>query len=138
MPEENNRTRKKPDKIKISPVEWIAAGIGAALYIFSFSYILYSAVVYEAIPPSLTIRENEIISAEPGYLVKITAVNNGTMTAEGVIIEGMLIEGTSVVERSETTLDYVPGRSEISGGMFFKNDPHKYRLSLRALGYEEP
>jgi uncharacterized protein (TIGR02588 family) len=33
---------------------------------------------------------------------------------------------------------YVPGESVRRAGLFFKNDPRKHELRVRALGYADP
>jgi uncharacterized protein (TIGR02588 family) len=38
----------------------------------------------------------------------------------------------------ELTLDYLPGRSERSGGLFFSRDPRVLRLVLEVHGYQAP
>ncbi len=73
-----------------------------------------------------------------GFLVRITAVNEGGTTAEGVIVEAELRSGTEPVERSRTTIDYLPPRSEKKAGLFFTRDPRQLDLQVRSLGYEEP
>ncbi len=73
-----------------------------------------------------------------GYLVEFLAINQGETTAKGLIIEGQLTEGGQEVEKSETTLDYIPARSEREGGLFFTENPEQFEMQLRALGYEEP
>jgi uncharacterized protein (TIGR02588 family) len=70
-------------------------------------------------PPDVKLSVASIVRAQNGYLVKITAVNQGGITAEGVIVEGELRSGTEAVERSRTTIDYLPPRSEKRAGLFF-------------------
>jgi uncharacterized protein (TIGR02588 family) len=65
-------------------------------------------------------------------------VNEGGQTAEGVDIEGELRTGIEPVERSRTTIDYLPPRSEKKAGLFFTRDPRQFDLQVRSLGYEEP
>jgi uncharacterized protein (TIGR02588 family) len=42
------------------------------------------------------------------------------------------------VERSEATIDFVPARSSRHGGLVFKNDPRRYRMEVRPVGFDRP
>ena len=81
---------------------------------------------------------DSVVQTRNGYLAKIVAVNEGGMTAAGVVIEGELRRGTESVERSWTTIDYLPPRSEQRGGLFFTRDPRQFELQVRPFGYVEP
>ena len=54
------------------------------------------------------------------------------------MVEGELEADTGKVETSETTIDYVPAEGEQRGGLYFRQDPRRLRLKLRAHGYREP
>ncbi len=118
--------------------EWVTAAIGAVLVIGAIGFMLYQAVAGDDSPPDITIRVDTILPVQNGYLVKIRTTNRGGSTAAGVTVEGELHGDTGTIETSGTTVDYVPPRSERSGGLFFTQDPHRYRLELRAKGYQQP
>ena len=66
------------------------------------------------------------------------ARNTGRTTAAEVVVEGELEAESGSGEKSETTLDYVPAEGEQGGGLYFRQDPRRSRLRLRAQGYREP
>ena len=43
-----------------------------------------------------------------------------------------------VVEKSSTTIQWVPAHAERQGGLFFSRNPLDYELKLRPQGYERP
>jgi uncharacterized protein (TIGR02588 family) len=118
--------------------EWIVAAIGFMLVAGVIGFLLYEALAGNRLPPDLKLSVDSVVQTRNGYLVKITAVNQGGTTAEGVDIEGELRRGTEPVERSQTTIDYLPPRSEKRAGLFFTRDPRQFDLQVRPFGYEEP
>jgi len=118
--------------------EWMVAGLGLVIVTAVLGFLLYEALRGNHLPPDVRLSVDSVARTGNGYLVKITAVNDGGSTAEGVIIEGQLKNGSDLVERSETTLDYLPPRSKKKAGLFFMKDPRQFELQVRPFGYEEP
>lgn len=118
--------------------EWVAAAVSTLLVLAVVGYLLYDAVARPRTPPSLRVAADTVLQADGLWLVRFRAANHGHQTAAAVTVEGELTRADSSVETSEAVLDYVPGRSERYGGLFFRHDPRAYRLELRALGYQEP
>jgi uncharacterized protein (TIGR02588 family) len=118
--------------------EWIAAGIGVALLLGSIAILIYGVATSPDSPPRLSVRVASIERAGEQYLVLIEVQNEGGSTAADARIEAELRQQDSVVERSETTLDFVPRKSTRRAGVFFSRDPRANELTLRASGYREP
>jgi uncharacterized protein (TIGR02588 family) len=87
--------------------------------------------------PEISVRVESIAESGNGWLVRFAVRNAAPSTAAGVRIEGELRRGGKT-ETSAVTLDYVPGGSELKGGLMFAHDPRRGRLLLRPLGYVEP
>ncbi len=121
-------------------LEWIASGLGAVLLLILVGVIGREALTGETDAlPAIEIRAMSVARAGSGYVVGIEAVNLSGGTAAAVEIEGVLSDGSgAAIETSSATLDYVPGRSVRSGGLFFREDPRRHRLELRALGFQTP
>ena len=117
---------------------WSIGFLGLAMVLGSIGFMLYEAVAGDRSPPDVTLHVNSILPTRNGYLVKFRAVNEGGSTAEGVTVEGELVNATGVIEISNTILEYVPSHSEREGGLYFRSDPEQYELRLRAKGYEKP
>lgn len=118
--------------------EWIVAISSAALVLAVLGYLIYDGVRSPKTPPDVTIEVDSIQKAGPGYLVLFRARNGGRTTAAEVLVEGELETNSGKVETSETTIDYVPARGEQHGGLYFRQDPQRGRLRLRAHGYRDP
>jgi len=131
-------TRQKRTKA-VPALEWVASAVGLALMLAIIGFISWKA--YQGTgsePPMIEVRNEQVVATGGGWLVKFVAVNLSPSTAAAVQIEGTLSSEGREVATSQTTLDYVAGRSERAGGLFFEEDPHAHELSLRALGYAEP
>jgi uncharacterized protein (TIGR02588 family) len=131
-------SQKQQEKDAIPIWEWIVAGVGLLLVSGVIGFLLYEAFTGSRLPPDVKLSVDSVVEIRNGFLVRITAVNEGGMTAEGVIVEAELRSGTEPVERSRTTIDYLPPRSEKKAGLFFTRDPRQLDLQVRPLGYEEP
>ena len=131
--------QKKPqiERRTIPRSEWIAAGIGVALVLASITVLIHSAATLRG-SPQLSVRAASTEPAGRQYLVTIEVGNQGGSTAADARIEAELRRGAEIVERSETTIDFVPPKSKRRAGLFFLNDPRAHELTLRASGYREP
>ena len=131
-------SQKQQEKDAIPIWEWIVAGVGLVLVAGVIGFLIYEAFTGKRLPPDVKLSVDSVVEIRNGFLVRITAVNEGGITAEGVIVEAELRSGTEPVERSRTTIDYLPPRSEKKAGLFFTRDPRQLDLQVRSLGYEEP
>jgi uncharacterized protein (TIGR02588 family) len=118
--------------------EWIVGGIGLILVISVVGFLLYEALAGNQMPPDVRLSIGPVVQTPNGYVIQLTAVNHGGLTAAGVVVEGQLKSGAESVERSEATIGYLPPRSEKRAGLFFTRDPREFNLQVRPFGYEEP
>jgi uncharacterized protein (TIGR02588 family) len=126
---------------KITEAPWWMWGIavfGLALVAASIAFMLYEAAAGDSSHADVTVHVDSTLPTRNGYLVKFRAVNQGGSTVEGLTIEGVLRNGSDVMETSDTVLEWLPAHSEREGGLFFTADPRHYQLHLRARGYENP
>ncbi|MDQ4100047.1 MAG: hypothetical protein M3121_06070 [Chloroflexota bacterium] len=122
-----------------SAMEWWVGGIATLLVLSAVGFLAYEAWRGTSLPPMIEVRLGQVLPLpERGYVVEFAAANTGGTTAQGVAIEGTLIDGGTTVETSGTTLQWVPAHAERQGGLFFQRDPRQHRLELRAKGYERP
>jgi uncharacterized protein (TIGR02588 family) len=120
-------------------LEWIAAGLGLLLTLALLAVIGREAIAGETSePPAIELRAASVRPLPSGFLVEVVASNRSGGTGAGVQVEGALKSGSVAVETSDFTFDYVPGHAERKGGLFFRQDPRRHRLELRALGYQAP
>ncbi|HYI64072.1 MAG TPA: hypothetical protein VEW71_04230 [Allosphingosinicella sp.] len=130
----------QPKKRSGTPLlEWAASGIGLLLLLGLLAVIGREALSGEAEQlPAIDVAIRRILPAGSGFVVEIEAVNRSGGTAAAVEIEGTLKSGGSTRESSSATLDYVPGHSRRSGGLFFREDPRRHQIEVRALGFQVP
>lgn len=131
--------KSNPDNLPRPPAwEWILAGIGVLLVVGVIAAMIHRGVTHNDRPQSFEVTVTSVNPSAGGYLAKFRVRNTGTQTAAAVEIEGKLNRGSQEVESATANITYVPGNSEREGGLFFKNDPSKFDLQLRATGYEKP
>jgi uncharacterized protein (TIGR02588 family) len=128
--------REPPAPQEISKWEWAVGALGLLLLLALVGFLAREATT-SATPPDLTARVDSVSRLTSGWLAHVRVLNRGRETAVEVTVEGELVAGSDTVRR-ETTLDYVPGRSERGGGLLFDRDPSSGRLDVRATGYQEP
>lgn len=122
---------------EISKWEWLVGGVGLALLLVLIAFLARAAMTAPT-PPDLVTRVDSVSRVSSGWLAHVRVRNTGSETAMAVTVEGELATAAGDTLRSETTLDYVPGRSERSGGLLFSEDPRAGTLEVRAIGYQEP
>lgn len=121
----------------IPALEWIMGGIGFFIIAGVLGFLLYTGINEDHPLPDVKLSVDSVLRIRNGYLVRVTATNEGGMTAGGVIVEGELRQGAEAVERSEAVIAFLPSHSKKRSGLFFTRDPNQFELKLRPLGYEE-
>ena len=120
-------------------LEWIAAALGLAALLFVVVVIGREALTVETEQlPAIQVETRRIAPIAGGFVVEFEATNQASGTAAAVEIQGQLGSADDPVETSSATLDYVAGHATAKGGLFFKQDPRKYPLEVRALGFQTP
>lgn len=127
--------RKKADT---PALEWIAGGIGLLLVLALLGVIGREALAGESDQlPAIEVRVMRVEPVSSGFVVEFEAANRTGGTAAAVEIGGELEAGDET-ETSGAVLDYVPAHGRVKGGMFFTHDPRRYKLEIRALGFQTP
>ena len=88
--------------------------------------------------PVIEARVERVVSTATGYVAEIGIDNHSPATAATVEIEGELTKPDGTTATSVATIDYVPGASTRTAGLFFVDDPRRGQLEVRVLGYAEP
>jgi uncharacterized protein (TIGR02588 family) len=137
-PQQNGQTEEEVSKAA-SPWEWAIAGVGAVAILSLIAFFIFQGMAWDKAPVDVVIQQQAIVPVQGGYLVPIQMTNLGANSAEGLEVEGTLMDRAgNTVEISETSIDYLPPHSTTEGGLFFTEDPRQYNLQLRPKGYEVP
>lgn len=118
--------------------QWAFAAVGLALVVGVIGYMARYALTAGSVVPDVTVERVSTHATRGGHIVRFRARNHASAVAASLRIEGELRQGSSVVETSDATLDYLPSFSERRGGLFFQRDPEGYELRLVSKGYTEP
>lgn len=139
-----NRNRKQDASAKAPPGaatskwEWVSAGLGLAVVAGMVGFIGFNALTTDPFVPAVTLDHLGTEQTPGGYVVRFRARNSGATTAAALTISGELHDGSTLLESSEVTLDYLPPRAERQGGLIFHNDPSAHDLRLEPRGYVDP
>jgi uncharacterized protein (TIGR02588 family) len=137
-PAQKKQRRRAGAPGDIPRAEWVVAGIGLAIVLAVLVFVLYEAVAGDSSPPDIAVSVESVRAVQDGYVLELRIRNRGGTTAAAVPIEGVLRDRSGSEERAEATIDYVPARSSVTAGLFFRNDPRAGELRVRALGYRRP
>lgn len=118
--------------------EWVVAGVGLVLLLAALAFLGYEASVSDDGPPAPAVQVLGVDRQPAGYVVRLRVRNEARATAANLRVAGVLTQGEREVERSDTEFQFVPGRSEREGGLFFRNDPAAFRLQVRPESYQKP
>ncbi len=135
-------TKISDDKnIEASEPHWIEWATGAVSALIVFAVIVWigkDAIADRDATPNLKGVVLKTEKRSDGVQVLFEILNESSATASQVNVEGEISDGETVLERTETVLDYVPGHSKARGGMIFRQDPTGKTITVRADGFAEP
>jgi uncharacterized protein (TIGR02588 family) len=131
--------KDKRKALQIPLVEWVSAGVGLAIVLGMFGFLVLDAIRADSgVPPVMRVEPVRITGANGQYVMQVVVTNESRKTGASVQISGELRQAGAVVENSSATLSYVPGESHRRAGLVFTRDPRNYSVRLRVTGYERP
>jgi len=119
-------------------LEWLSAGVGLVLILATLGLVASELFRADDTPPRLVVRTLSVEPAPGGFHVAVRVQNEGGSPAASVLVEGELTPAVGEAETAEATFDFVADHSSRDGGLYFKSDPRKGSLALRAKGYSAP
>ena len=132
-PRSEAKPRNEPHRL-----EWAVGGVSALTVLAMIGFLLYFALTGNGTKPSFAFEVQSVEAVDDMFNVSFSVKNHGDATAASVTVRGSLTLGDGSTESSEVTFGYLPANAELTGGLLFDNDPRRYRLKLKALGYEDP
>ncbi len=127
----------KKKKEKKNWLEWLITIISGILVVFTLGFLIYQLIFEEQTPPNIAIVLGEISQKDDAFAIPIQANNNGTETAENVIIE-IVSENRDIEEKAQITFSYLPGKSSANGWITFTKKPDISSLKTHVVGYTTP
>ena len=129
---------KRKTKVEKNWLEWIVFGVGLVLVACVLGFLVYDGARMGAAPPDIQLEIGPTVRRGEVFVVRVTAINSGDETAEGVQIEVVLEAGGGEPERGEFAIAFLPRRATRNGWVTFRTDPSAGQLKARVLGYEKP
>lgn len=119
-------------------MEWILGTFGAVLFLCGLAFLALQGFREQDEPAAVSFSVDEIVPTRGTYLVRFTAHNHGSRTLADVQISARVFDGDEPIELARAQIDFLPGDSTRSGGVFLQQDPARHRLEIRAEGFQDP
>ncbi|TNM60274.1 hypothetical protein [Aliirhizobium smilacinae] len=119
-------------------IEWITGAVSGIIVIAVIVWIGKDGFMDRDTSPNLHGNVVKMEKRSDGFQVLFEIQNGSSVTASQVKIRGEIREQESVLESSETVLDYVPGHSKVGGGLIFRQNPAGKDVKVRATAFDEP
>jgi uncharacterized protein (TIGR02588 family) len=132
------KTSEPTQKTQTPFIEWLFGSVGVVLLLSCVAFLLYEGITSNEQPGAITASVTEIVSAGDAYVVTFELHNAGSQTLSNVQLTARLMAGEREVERVQTVIDYLPGRSQTEGGFYFKQNPKSFRVEITPEGYQKP
>ncbi len=118
-------------------LEKIVLLLGIFLVCTTLGILGYDALTEEDSPTNIVLSYDIIERKDQHYAVHIIAKNNGSETAQDILIEVGLGKDRPL-ETARLQFPYLPGKSTVNGWAIFTRDPSNVPLTLKILGYSVP
>ena len=118
-------------------VEWVTGLASAVIVLAVIVWIAKDAFQDQDTSPDLAASLLIIEKRSNGFQASFEVFNSSSATASQVKVNAEILDGSNVVEKASTVLDYVPGRSKARGGLIFRNDPAG-RVVVNISAFNEP
>lgn len=119
-------------------LEWLLGMLGLALLVASVGYLAYQGIANPAEPGAVVVTVLDVHSIGDAHIVKFRVRNEGNENLSQLHLIVRLSDGDREIESAPALIDYLPARSEHRGGVYLRNDPHRYTLRIDPAGYMEP
>lgn len=128
---------KMGERQKRNWLELTVLAIGIILVCVTIGILVYDIVATEQSPPDIVVSADKVQRGEQHFAVHVRAKNNGTETAQDVIIE-VRTGKDGDAETARLEFPYLPGKSTVNGWVTFRQDPTGGAFDFRVLGYGSP
>lgn len=119
-------------------IEWITGAVSGIIVLSVIVWIGKDVFMDRDTSPNLHGNVVKTEERSDGFQVLFEIRNDSSATASQVKIRGEISDRESILESSETVLDYVPGHSQVGGGLIFRQNPDGKDLKVRATAFDEP
>lgn len=127
----------KTDTERKNWLEWSVTIVSAILVAFTLGILIYQMIYEEKTPPDIRVTLGNAEQKDGGYAILVSAFNQGTQTAQNVLIE-VVLKKDGKEETAEITFQYLPRKSEVEGWVTFGTSPKAGQLQTRIIGYNVP
>lgn len=119
-------------------IEWATGAVSAVIVIAVIIWIAKDAIFDRDTSPNLAGSVVHVEQRSGGYQVQFEVRNSASATASQVTVRGEVRDDGTLVETTQTVVDYIPGHSKANGGLIFQHDPDGKAIHILATAYNEP
>ena len=116
--------------------EWLIAMLGAVILLGAIAFFVVQAMNPPR-APKLTLTTDSIVQSGSHYLVLFHVVNEGR-TVAGVVVEAVLEQAGTPVDRAEVLIPFAPTKSKADGTLVFQRDPRGAAMRIAVRGFTDP
>lgn len=117
-------------------LEWVAAGVAGLVVVWMVGALLWEAFAGARLPPDLVVTLEPPVLAAGGQHLRFTVANRGGRAASAV---GVALRAPGDPDATRrVTIDYVPARSEATGGFVLGPDAQAEAAIAFVEGYVDP
>lgn len=125
------------DKTERNWLEGSISILSGLLVFFTLGFLIYQLIYEEQTPPNISIELGEVTKKDEAFAVSLKVSNEGTETAENVVIE-VELDQESEKEKTQITFAYLPGKSSANAWVVFTKKPLLKKLKTHVKGYITP
>ena len=119
-------------------VEWTALAVSGAAIVALVGFLVVDGLTHPERRAVLAVVPRPAEAVGSTFQVPIRVRNDGYQSAENVDVEVVLKDGESDVDTGSVSIPFLPARSSVEAVVVFGEDPAKFRVEGRVLGYEVP
>lgn len=137
MADMSRNIEEQDQERRANQVEWALGLLSSLIVLTILVFLLYEGMSDSGAPPELRVEVDRSVDFDESGHVRFAVFNSGDRPASHVVVSALeLDEDGAVMKQQTVVVDYVPARSNKTGGLYV--DPQAERVDFRIDGYVDP
>ncbi|WP_017731350.1 hypothetical protein [Nafulsella turpanensis] len=134
-----NQQKEPSRKDKKNWLEWTVFGISVLMVVGVIGYLAYMTYHHQESPPDIKVQYRPDPTENSPNRYYVAVQNAGGLTAEGVMIELMLLDNGRTLESSQVQLPFLPKSATHESWVNFRTDPALAdSVVYKVMSYKKP
>ena len=117
-------------------LERVLAGLGGLMLAAGVAFLVHDGLTNDQGPGAVVATVTKVTQVGDAYVVEVVLENEGGETLSDLQLGAHVMDDKSELESVAVAIDYLPGHSTRKAGLYLRHDPRRYRLEIRAEGYQ--